>query len=160
MGEGQNADLLPLASSLSPHVEVPMLIEIAGIIAALAFAVLVGYVVYTLIQVRKTLVELQIVLVHMNSQLPSLLKDLRLMTENVNALSEQARDGIDHASVFLHAVGSVGETVEQVHGLVRGQGEGLVSRLFSVVAGVKAASAVVKDRLLKSHDDRNGAGPP
>jgi uncharacterized protein YoxC len=136
-----------------------MLIEIAGLIAAIAFAVLVGYVVYTLIQARKTLVELEVVLVQLNSQLPSLLKDLRLMTENVNALSEQARDGIDHASVFLHAVGSVGETVEQVHGLVRGQGEGLVSKLFSVVAGVKAASAVVKDRLSKSHDDCNGASP-
>jgi len=136
-----------------------MLIEIAGITAALAFAVLVGYVVYTLIQVRKTLVELQIVLVHMNSQLPPLLKDLRLMTENVNALSEQARDGMDHASVFLHAVGAVGETVEQMHGLVRGQGEGLASKLFSVVAGVKAASAVVKERFSKSHDEPNGASP-
>jgi uncharacterized protein YoxC len=136
-----------------------MLIEIAGIIAALAFAVLVGYVVYTLIQVRKTLVELQVVLIHMNSQLPPLLKDLRLMTENVNALSEQARDGIEHASVFLHAVGAVGETVEQMHGLVKGQGEGLASKLFSVVAGVKAASAVVKERFSKSHDERNGASP-
>ena len=136
-----------------------MLIEIASIIAAIAFAVLVGYVVYTLIQARKTLVELEVVLVQLNSQLPSLLKDLRVMTENVNALSQQARDGIDHASVFLHAVGAVGETVEQVHGLVRGQGEGLVSKLFSVVAGVQAASAVVQDRLSKSHDDGNGASP-
>ena len=136
-----------------------MLIDIASIIAAIAFAVLVGYVVYTLIQVRKTLVELQVVLVHMNSQLPSLLQDLRLMTENVNALSDQARDGIDHASVFLHAVGAVGETVEQVHGLVRGQGEGLVSKLFTVMAGVKAASAVVKERLSKPHDESNGFSP-
>ncbi len=136
-----------------------MLIEIAGIIAAIAFAVLVGYVVYTLIQVRKTLVELQVVLAHMNDQLPSLLKDLRLMTENVNALSEQARDGFDHASVFLHAVGAVGETVEQVHGLVRGQGEGIVSKMFSMVAGVKAASAVIKERFSKSQDDGNGAMP-
>lgn len=136
-----------------------MLIEIAGIIAAVAFAVLVGYVVYTLIQVRKTLVELQVVLVYLNSQLPPLLKDLRLMTENVNALSEQARDGVEHASVFLHAVGAVGETVEQMHGLVKGQGEGLASKLFSVVAGVKAASAVVKERFSKSHDERNGGSP-
>ena len=136
-----------------------MLLDIAGIVAAIAFAVLVGYVIYTLIQVRKTLVELHAVLLHLNSELPSLLKDLRLMTENVTALSEQARDGFDHASVFLHAVGSVGETVEQVHGLVRGQGQGLMSKLISVMAGVKAASAVVKHRLLKCHDDRNGIGP-
>jgi uncharacterized protein YoxC len=139
--------------------EVPMLIEVASIIAAIAFAALVGYVIYTLVQVRKTLVELQIVLVNMNSELPSLLQDLRLMTENVNALSEQARNGIDHASVFLHAVGAVGETVDHVHGLVRGQGEGLASRVFSVVAGLKAASAVLKERFTKSHDDNNGASP-
>lgn len=136
-----------------------MLLDIAGIIAAIAFAVLVGYVIYTLIQVRKTFVELHAVLMPLNSQLPFLLKDLRLMTENITALSVQARDGFDHASVFLHAVGSVGETVEQVHGLVRGQGEGLISRLTTVIAGVKAASAVVKDRLSKSHGARNGIGP-
>jgi hypothetical protein len=53
----------------------------------------------------------------------------------------------------------VGATVEQVHGLVRGQGEGLVSKLFSVVAGVKAASAVVKERFSKSHNEGNGAVP-
>ena len=39
-----------------------MLIEIASIIAALAFAVLVAYAVLTLIQARKTLAELQLVL--------------------------------------------------------------------------------------------------
>jgi len=134
-----------------------MLLDIAGIIAAIAFAVLVGYVVYTLIQVRKTLVELHLVLEHLNAQLPSLLKDLRLMTENVQGLAEQARDGIDRASVFLHAVGAVGETVQQVHGLVRGQGEGFLSKVASLAAGIKAASAVVKDRLSKSRDDGNGA---
>jgi uncharacterized protein YoxC len=133
-----------------------MLLDIAGIIAAIAFAVLVGYVVYTLIQVRQTLVELQAVLLHLNSQLPSLLKDLRVMTENVNALSEQARDGFDHASVFLHAVGLVGETVEQVHGLVRGQGEGMLSRVFGMAAGLKAASAVIKERFSKSREEGNG----
>lgn len=136
-----------------------MLIEIAAIIAAIAFVILVGYVVYTLIQVRKTLVELQVVLAHMNNQLPSLLNDLRLMTENVNAVSEQARDGIDHASVFLRAVGAVGETVEQVHELVKGQGEGLVSKLVNVMAGIKAASAVVKERFSKPHDENNGGSP-
>lgn len=136
-----------------------MLIEIASIVAAIAFAVLVGYVVYTLIQVRKTLLELHLVLGHLNSELPSLLKDLRVMTENVNALTEQARDGVDHASVFLHAVGAVGETVEQVHGLVRGQGEGVLSKLLSLGAGIKAASAVVKERFSTSHDEINGATP-
>ena len=134
-----------------------MLIDIASLIAAIAFAVLVAYVVSTLIQVRKTLGELHVVLGHLNSQLPSLLKDLRVMAENINAVTAQARDGIDHASVFLHAVGAVGETVEQVHGLVRGQGQGLVAKLLSVAAGMRAASAVVKERFSKSHDDGNGA---
>lgn len=134
-----------------------MLIDIAGIIVALAFAVLVGYAVVTLVQLRKTLVELHSVLFTLNSQLPSLLNDVRVMTHNVNSLTEEARDGVSQASNFLHAVGAVGQTVGQVHGLVSGQG--LLSKLGRLATGIKAASAVIKGRLGKSSDGRNGDDP-
>lgn len=125
-----------------------MLIDIAGIIVAFAFAVLVGYAVVTLVQVRKTLVELHSILITLNSQLPSLLNDVQVMTHNVNSLTDEARDGVSQASNFLYAVGTVGQTVGKVHGLVSGQG--LISRVGRFATGIKAASAVMKKRFGKS----------
>jgi uncharacterized protein YoxC len=129
-----------------------MIIEVAVLLGVIAFAVLVGYLIATLVEIRKTAVELQVLLNRINNELPSLLKDIRLMTENVNALTDQARTGVEHASVFLHAVGQVGETVQQVRGLVSGQN--LLSRILS---GVRAATAVVKERLAQSRGENDGA---
>jgi hypothetical protein len=87
---------------------------------------------------------------------------MRDMTSNVNALADHARDGVEHASVFLHAVGELGDTVQQVHGLMRSKNlVGAVASLVRgnlgpIMAGVKAATAVVKDRLRKEGGDPNG----
>lgn len=84
-----------------------MLIDMAALIAALAFVVLVGYAVFTLIQVRKTMIELRMVLLNAHSHLPSLLNDLRIMIQKINALTDEARDGIAHGSGFLQAIEAV-----------------------------------------------------
>jgi uncharacterized protein YoxC len=129
-----------------------MIIEVAVLLGVIAFAVLVGYLIATLVEIRKTAVELEVLLNRINHELPSLLKEIRLMTENVNVLTDQARAGVEHASVFLHAVGQVGATVQQVRGLVSGQN--LLSRILS---GVWAATAVVKERLAQSRGENDGA---
>jgi uncharacterized protein YoxC len=99
-----------------------MIVDIAAILVAVAFAVLVGYLVPLLIQVRKTVTESEQLLARMNGELPTLITELRAMSQNLNELAEQARSGVEHAAVLLHAVGEVGESVQQVHGLVRGSG--------------------------------------
>lgn len=133
-----------------------MIIEAAVSVIAVAFVVLVVYLVSTLLRVREAIVELQRLLLHLNSELPSVIKEIRRTTEHLNALAEQARDGIEHASVLLHAVGEVGETVHQVHALVRGRSGYLLTKLIGVVAGVKAAASVVKERLSKPRKEADG----
>jgi uncharacterized protein YoxC len=134
-----------------------MIIEIAVLVAATAFVVLVGYLVTTLVQVRKTAARTEELLAQLNADLPPLLHEIRAVTANVNALAEEARDGVQHASVFLHAVGEVGDTVQHVRGLVQGRGGSLIGNLAGVVAGIKAATAVVKDRLRREGGDPNGS---
>jgi uncharacterized protein YoxC len=124
-----------------------MIVDIAAILVAVAFAVLVGYLVPLLIQVRKTVTESEQLLARMNGELPTLITELRTMSQNLNELAEQARSGVEHAAVLLHAVGEVGESVQQVHGLVRGSGGSLVTNLASMVAGFRAAKQVVKNRM-------------
>ena len=132
------------------------IVEIAAILVAVAFAVLVGYLVPVLIQVRKTVAESEQLMAKMNTEVPSLVAELRSMSQNLNELTDQARSGVEHASVLLHAVGEVGESVQQVHNVVRGSGGTLLANVASVVAGFKAATQVVRERMRHEGGPYNG----
>ena len=132
------------------------MVEIAALLVATAFAVLIGFLVPTLIQLRKTVAESERLLAQMNSELPSLVREMRTMSENINAVADQARNGVEHAAVFLHAVGEVGDTVQQVHETVRGRSGSLLVNVASMLAGLRAASAVVKERMNKEGGNSNG----
>jgi uncharacterized protein YoxC len=131
-------------------------VEIAAILIAVAFALLVGYLVPLLIQVRKTVAESEQLLSKMNADMPALVSELRAMSQNLNDLAEQARGGVEHAAVLLHAVGEVGESVQQVHNVVRGSSGGLLTNVASVVAGLKAATQVVRERYRREGEPHNG----
>jgi uncharacterized protein YoxC len=133
-----------------------MMFEVAAILAAGAFVVLVGYLVVTLLAIRRAAARSEELLMRLTAELPPLLQELRTTTLHVNALAEEARDGVQHASVFLHAVGDLGDTVQHVRGLVGGKGSTLFGGLAGVVAGIRAATSVVKDRLRKEGGDPNG----
>ena len=132
------------------------IVEIAVILVAVAFAVLVGFLVPMLVQIRKTVAESEQLLAKMNHDLPPLIDELRTMSHKVNDLAEQARGGVEHATVLLHAVGEVGESVQQVHNAVRGSSGSMLTNVASVVAGFKAATQVMKERFREEGGHRNG----
>ena len=131
-------------------------VEMAAILVAVAFAVLVGFLVPMLVQIRKTVAESEQLLAKMNHDLPPLIDELRTMSHKVNDLAEQARGGVEHATVLLHAVGEVGESVQQVHNVVRGSSGSMLTNMASVVAGFKAATQVMKDRFRVEGGHPNG----
>lgn len=133
-----------------------MVVEIAAILVAVAFAVLVGYLVPLLIQVRRTVAESEQLMARMNSELPSLIAELRAMSQNLNDLTEQARSGVEHASVLLHAAGQLGESVQVVHNLVKGSGGSLLANMAGIVAGLRAAKDVMKERLREGGKHNGG----
>ena len=132
------------------------IVEIAAMLVAVAFAVLVGYLVPVLIQVRKTVAESEQLLVKLNHDLPPLIGELRGMSQNLNDLTEQARGGVEHAAMLLHAVGEVGESVQHVHDIVRGSSGSMLTNMASVVAGFKAATQVMKERFRGEGGHHNG----
>ena len=132
------------------------IVEIAAILVAVAFALLVGYLIPMLIQVRKTVTESEQLLAKMNNDLPPLIGELRAMSHNVNDLTEQVRGGVEHAAVLLHAVGEVGESVQQVHDVVKGSSGSMLTNMASVVAGFKAATKVMKERFREEGGHHNG----
>ncbi|MDF2458499.1 MAG: uncharacterized protein K0S79_915 [Nitrospira sp.] len=133
------------------------LIELAACLGAAAFAVLVGFLVPVLINVRKTVAESELLVAKLNADLPALASDIRSVTHNLNALSDQARNGVEHASVLLHAVGEVGESVQEVHNVMRGSSGTLLTNVASLVAGVKAATRVMRNRYRQEGEPHNGA---
>jgi uncharacterized protein YoxC len=132
------------------------IVEIAAILVTVAFVVLVGYLVPVMIQVRKTVAESEQLLAKMNHDLPPLIGELRSISRNMNDLTEQARGGVEHAATLLHAVGEVGESVQHVHDAVKGSSGSMLTNVASVVAGLKAASKVVKERFREEGGNHNG----
>ena len=132
------------------------IVEIVVLLVAVAFAVLVGYLVPVLMQIRKTVAESEQLLAKMNAEIPGLVSELRSMSQNLNDVTNQARDGVEHAAVLLHAVGEVGESVQHVHNVVRGSSGTLLSNVVSMVAGFKAATKVVRERMKREGGTHNG----
>jgi len=132
------------------------IVEIAVLLVAVAFAVLVGFLVPVMIQVRKTVAESEQLLAKMNHDLPPLIGELRAMSHNMNELTEQARGGVEHAAALLHAVGEVGESVQHVHDVVKGSSGSMLTNVASVVAGLKAATHVMKERFREEGGHHNG----
>lgn len=132
------------------------IVEIAALLVAVVFAVLVGYLVPVLTQVRKTVAESEQLLAKMNTELPALVVELRAISQNLNDVTSQAREGVEHAAVLLHAVGEVGESVQQVHNVIRGSSGTLLNNVASMVAGFKAATHVVRERMKHEGGTHNG----
>ncbi|MEO5864768.1 MAG: DUF948 domain-containing protein [Nitrospiraceae bacterium] len=132
------------------------IVEMAAILVAIAFAVLVGFLVPMLVQIRKTVAESEQLLAKMNHDLPPLIGELRAVSHNLNDLTEQARGGVEHAAALLHAVGDVGKSVQHVHDVVKGSSGSMLTNVASVVAGLKAATHVMKDRFRKEGGHHNG----
>ncbi len=132
------------------------IVEIAALLVALVFAVLVGYLVPVLMQVRKTVAESEQLLAKMNTELPALVVELRAISQNLNDVTSQAREGVEHAAVLFHAVGEIGESVQQVHNVVRGSSGTLLNNVASMVAGFKAATHVVRERMKHEGGTHNG----
>lgn len=131
------------------------MVDLAAIIIAVAFVVLVGYLVPMILQVKRTVGQSERLLIRLNHELPGLLKDVKGTNENILALTDQAKLGIDRATIFLNAVGDVGETVNQVHQTVRGKGGALAVGFTSLLAGLRAATSSVRKR---AHKEQKG-GP-
>jgi len=132
------------------------MIEFSVVVIAVAFVVLVGSVVSILIQIRRTVSQSEQLLSQMNDALPGILKEVRQTNKNIQAISTQAREGVERASVLMKAIGDVGQTVTQVHGVVRQRGLAVASNLVRVLLGMRAAATTIKDRVQKEGGQMNG----
>ena len=130
-----------------------MFIEIAVGIVALAAVVLLAFLVPMLVQLRRTAEETERLLRHMNEDLPVLFREATQAAQNLNQVATEMRETVGRARVLGDAMGEVGETINQVHGLVRGKTGTLLLNVGSLLAGFRAAFEVLKQ---KSHTHHQG----
>jgi len=119
-----------------------MFIEIAVGIVALAAVVLVAVLVPMLIQLRKTAEESERLLRRMNEDMPVLFREATQAAQNMNQVASEIREAATRARVLGEAMGGVGETINQVHELVRGGAGTLLTNVGSLLAGFRAAYGV------------------
>lgn len=131
------------------------MIELAVVIIAVAFVVLVGYLIPTVIRLRQMAIQTERLLSQLNRDLPPLLQGLKDTSENVTAITNQAKQGVDQVSGLLNAIGEVGQTVTQIHGSVRGKSSAILMSLASVLSGIMAASSTIKSRVYKEGGKRD-----
>ncbi len=134
-----------------------MLIEIAVGVMAAAAVVLVAFLVPVLTQLRKTAEESERVLQRMNEDLPLLFKEATQAARNLNQVATEMREGAACARVLGEAIGEIGQTINHVHGAVRGGASSLLTNLSSLLAGFRAAYGVFKHKASSSHHQEGGS---
>ncbi|GJL48810.1 MAG: hypothetical protein NPIRA01_00370 [Nitrospirales bacterium] len=115
-----------------------VLVELTIVAAMIAFVGLLGVLVSTIIQVKKTLVQAEHLLEHLNKETPLLLDNLHEISHNVRGVTHQTRLGITHAMVLGHAIGDIGDTVKRMHVAVLDQGERLFNTFDAVTRSIKS----------------------
>jgi len=134
-----------------------MVIEIAvGVIAAAA-VVMVAFLVPVLTQLRKTAEESERVLQRMNQDLPLLLKEATQAARNLNQVATEVREGAACARLLGEAIGEIGQTINHVHGAVRGGASSLLTNFSSLLAGFRAAYGVFRHKASSSHHQEGGS---
>ena len=127
--------------------------EVAAMLAASAFAVLVGFLVPVLIRLRTTVAEAGRVLATLNAGLPALISEVLAMSRTVNELVKQAGAGVAPVSALLHAAGQVGESVQRAHNAIRGSSERALANAAGIIAGIKAAMQVLQSRWRRRREE-------
>lgn len=109
-----------------------------GLIAVLAFVVLVVYLVLTLNQLRRTMQRVDELVVNTDRELTPLLATLREASEQVREATVHLKRGSVKAESVLEAIGEVGDTIRSINQTVRGSACNTINQGMALWAGIKA----------------------
>tara|TARA_B100000315_G_scaffold258674_1_gene311647 strand:+ start:8897 stop:9304 length:408 start_codon:yes stop_codon:yes gene_type:complete len=120
--------------------------DIAWALIGASFAVLVAFLVPVLHQLRKTAKESELFFRQLNTKVDPLFDEMTEAASNCNDISGDVKDGVSRASHLFTALGKVGNSVDTVHHLVRGNAFKIVVNVASLIAGLRAATETMKKR--------------
>ncbi len=118
--------------------------DIAWALIGTSFAVLVAFLVPVLHQLRKTAKESELFFRQINAKVDPLLDEVTEAASNCNTISGDMKHGVSRASHLFNALGKVGDSVDTIHHLVRGNAFKIVVNVASLLAGLRAATETMK----------------
>ena len=118
--------------------------DIAWALIGTSFAVLVAFLVPVLHQLRKTAKESELLFRQINTKVEPLFDEMTEAASNCNTISGNMKHGVSRASHLFNALGKVGDSVDTVHHLVRGNAFKIVVNVASLLAGLRAATETMK----------------
>ena len=96
-----------------------MLYNTLALIAVIAFVVLVGYVVWAMAQLRRTLQRVDEMIVNTEREMTPLLANLRESSERMRISVTHLEKGAIRAGGLLEAVGEIGDSLHNVNDVLR-----------------------------------------
>jgi uncharacterized protein YoxC len=119
-------------------------------IAVIAFIVLVGYVVWAMVQLRRTMQRIDEMIVNTERELTPLLSNLRESSERMNNSFVHLEKGFTRAGGLLEAIGEVGDSLHNVNEFLRGGTRQYLNQGMVLWTGFQAfRNFFKKSRLMK-----------
>ncbi len=128
-----------------------MLFELTLASMMVAFIILAICLAVTVIQIKKTFIQAERFFSQLNTDIPKVLNNFHVTSENIRLMTQQTRDGVGHASVLFHAVGEIGTTVNQVHAALREGGKRLMNSFDVIKARIVATVTYKRQRCSDFH---------
>jgi uncharacterized protein YoxC len=129
--------------------------ELGVLLIGASFLLLALAVIPTLIELRRTMAEVKSMVAMLNTEFVPLLREMRAVSEHINALADQAEHGVERASELFDAAGRLGHTLQRVQSVL--EHSPIVTNTLVVGAGVRAAIDVLRQRFQRSHGVQRGS---
>ncbi len=120
-------------------------------IAAVLCVVLIGGMVFMLLEIQKALSEGKEALKAIRIEVSPVFKELREAAECVHAIAREAQASFQHSTVLLHALGDLGEYFQKLQEEMRGKSKGWITNLLVIGAGLRTAATVFQKQTQKEN---------
>lgn len=109
-----------------------------ALIAVIAFVVLVGYVVWALMQFCRTLQRVDEMIINTEREMTPLLANLRESSERIRISIIHLQKGVYRAEGLLEAIGEVGDSLRSVNDSLRSGTKQYLSQGMALWSGFQA----------------------
>jgi uncharacterized protein YoxC len=123
-----------------------VLLSIAAAIIALTLIVMAGFMVPTLLELRKTAVTVREVANRMENELKPVIQEVRDTLAEVKFITGEAATKADDVKIFMEELGNAGRTIRTINNVVGGI-SGILASSSLWFTGAKVAGKFIADKL-------------
>ncbi len=142
-----------------------MLWEVALLIIACAFVVLVVALLPVLRELRSAVAETQRLAAAMNEELAPLMREMRSVTADMSRLLNQVESSVEHATLLFRAIGDVGDRLQSAQNRIdeawgrteRAFGRKANMMFLGLGASLRAIASMVRRRM-RGHESERSVG--